>query len=421
MTTLFFFFSLMTGWQAWNLYHPIFTHPKGASLSFLVGWFTGEMALHFIFWQVLIVGFFVLTGSVWGFFGAIGFLICVSSWATMAYYYYESTDAEAEVAIALKTGLGEAFESGISEDLRKRFPSKPDINLIRHPFRHRDPDVEVIKNVPFGGHQQTLDIRRSRKTSAEDKRPVLLQIHGGAWTEKLGSKNEQGLPLMNHMAKRDWICVATSYRLSPRATFPEHIIDCKQALLWIKDHIAEYGGDPDFIIVTGGSAGGHLSSLVALSANFPEFQPGAEDRDTSVQGAIPFYGVYDLTDSHNLNHNDGLAEILENSILKLGLRGNEESFKEASPYFHINEDAPPFLVIHGDMDTLVPVACGRVFAEELGRVSKQEVAYLELSGAQHGFDVLPSMRSEYVKHGIEKFLAWRYDQYRNSTPPNLES
>jgi len=411
MSTLFFLLALTIGWQAWNLYHPAFSQRKISIISFLAGWLTGELAMHVIFWQVLAVAFFVMIGAVWGFFGAIGFLICLAAWASMAYYYYESTFAVAEVSIALKDGLGDDYESDIDDAMRGRFPEAPDRYLIRHPFNHRDPLVEVIKDIPFGDHRQTLDIRRARSPASDSPRPVLLQIHGGAWTENIGSKNEQGLPLMNHMAKRDWICVATSYRLSPRSTFPDHIIDCKQALIWIKDHIAEYGGDPNFIIVTGGSAGGHLSSLVALSANHPEFQPGHEDRDTSVQGAVPFYGVYDFTDSHGLHHHEGMVEYLEDKILKLDMSGNEDFYREASPYFHINEDAPPFLVIHGDMDTLVPVACGRVFAEELGRVSSNPVAYLECKGAQHAFDVFPSMRSEHVKHGIEKFLTWTYSAY----------
>jgi acetyl esterase/lipase len=411
MSTLFFLFSLVVGWQAWNLYHPNFTHRRWSVASFFAGWLTGELALHVIFWQVLAVGFFVLVGAVWGFFGALGFLICTTAWATIAYYYYESTYAEAEVSLALHSGLGAGFESEIDESMRARFPDEPDRNLIRHPFKLRDPEVETIRNIPYGDHRQTLDIRRSRFGDNDAKRPVLLQIHGGGWTERWGSKNEQGLPLMNHMAKRGWVCVANSYRLSPGATFPEHIIDCKQALLWVKDHIEEYGGDPNFIIVTGGSAGGHLSSLLTLSANFPEFQPGAEDRDTSVQGCVPFYGVYDFTDSEGHYHHEGIIELLEDSMLKLRLSSNEESFKEASPIHHISESAPPFMVIHGDMDTLVPVESGRAFADKLIGVSNNPVVYLELAGAQHAFDVLPSVRSEHVKHGVEKFLAWNYSRY----------
>lgn len=411
MSTLFFFLSLLFGWQAWNLYHPNFTHPKVAVASFASGWLTGELALHVIFWQALLLSFFILTGSVWGFFGALGFLICIAAWSAMAWYYYQSTRAEQEVDLALSEGLGEAFEADINESFLARFPSAPDEVLIRHPFRSRDPMVEVIKDIPFGTHGQSLDVRRARTPGTQEAKPVLLQIHGGGWMQNYGSKNEQALPLMNHMAKRDWICVAASYRLSPRATFPEHIIDCKQALIWIKDHIAEYGGDPDFVVVTGGSAGGHLSSLLALSANHPEFQPGDEDKDTTVQGAVPFYGVYDFTDSQGLHHHDNLTRHLEENVMKLGLSGNEALYQDASPYFHISEDAPPTMMVHGDMDTLVPVACGRVFSEELKRVSSNPVVYLECKGAQHAFDMFPSVRSEHVKHGVEKFLTWTYSRY----------
>ncbi|MBL7660064.1 alpha/beta hydrolase, partial [Escherichia coli] len=92
-----------------------------------------------------------------------------------------------------------------------------------------------------------------------------------------------------------WICVAINYRHSPRNTWPDHILDVKRALAWVKAHISEYGGDPDFIAITGGSAGGHLSSLAALTPNDPRFQPGFEEADTRVQAAVPFYGVYDFT------------------------------------------------------------------------------------------------------------------------------
>ena len=211
---------------------------------------------------------------------------------------------------------------------------------------------------------------------------------------------------MRHMAKRGWISVASSYRLSPKATFPEHIIDCKQAIVWIKDHIKEYGGNPDFIVITGGSAGGHLSSLVALTANDPAFQPGFEDKDTTLQGAVPFYGSYDMSDAEGTCHNDGLLEILETSVMKLSLDGHEAQYNQISPLQRVHADAPPFLIIHGDSDSLVQVEMGRKMAEKLGEVSKQPVAYAEIKGAQHAFDMFPSPRSEHVKHGIEQFLGW---------------
>jgi len=413
MSTFFFLLSILYAWMAWNLYHPNFRHQKGSILSFAFGLLTGELGLHVIFSQAVTVAFFVLVGAVWGVFGAIGFLLCAASWGAIAFYYYESAKAEKEVNSCLKQGLGKRFQSQVNDELRQQFAEEPDRKLIRHPFQHADPNVELIRNVHFGDFGQRLDIRRPRASAPDSPMPVLLHIHGGAWT--YGKKDDgQGIPLMNHMAKRGWICISSAYRLSPSATFPDHIIDCKQAVVWIKEEIREHGGNPDFIIVTGGSAGGHLSSLLALSAGHEAFQPGFEDKDTTVQGAVPFYGVYDFTDEENHFPQDGVGEMLENSIFKLEMSGNEQVFKDASPLFHISDQAPPFLVVQGTHDTLVPVASSRAFSKTLREKSKNKVAYVELAGAQHAFDVFPSLRSEYVKFGVEKFLAWTYSQYLKS-------
>ena len=386
--------------------------------SFLAGWLTGELAPHFIFWQALVLAFFVLWGSVGGFFGALGLLMCVGAWAAMAWYYYQSADADELTEAALAEGLGRNYRASIVPEASATFASKPDAQLLKHPFRRSDPEVELIRDLPFGDFGQKLDIRRSKQAPADggEKRPVLMQIHGGGWTKNYGSKKDNAIPLMNYMAKQGWVCVSNAYRLCPKATFPEHIIDCKQALVWIKEHISEYGGDPDFIIVTGGSAGGHLSSLMALSANFATFQPGFENKDTSVQGAVSFYGVYDLADRHRFNHNDSLQRLTEDSMMKLDLANNTSLYDDASPLCHVNEKAPPFMLIHGDCDTLVPVELGRHFAESLAAASREPCVYLELPGAQHAFDMLPSVRSEYVKMGIGRFLAWLHSRYLKQQP-----
>ena len=101
-------------------------------------------------------------------------------------------------------------------------------------------------------------------------------MHGGAWT--VGEKTHQGRPLMNQMAAKGWVCVAINYRLSPRDPWPAHIVDVKRAIAWIKDNIAEHGGDPDYLAITGGSAGGHLTALAALT-------PG--DRSSSPASRTP--------------------------------------------------------------------------------------------------------------------------------------
>ena len=158
---------------------------------------------------------------------------------------------------------------------------------------------------------------------------MLLQIHGGAWM--IGNKDQQGLPLMYHLAARGWVCVSANYRLSPRATFPDHLVDLKRALAWIRENADEYGMDPDFVVVTGGSAGGHLASLVALTPNDPEYQPGFEAADTTVQACVPFYGVYDFTDRRGIWKRSLLRPMLEHRILKKRFRDDPEAFEKASP------------------------------------------------------------------------------------------
>jgi dipeptidyl aminopeptidase/acylaminoacyl peptidase len=92
--------------------------------------------------------------------------------------------------------------------------------------------------------------------------------------------------------------------------------------------------------------------------------------------------------------------------MKLPRDENQAAYEEVSPAFRMHSEAPPFFIIHGDKDSLVPVQEARSFAANLRQTSQQPVAYAEIQGAQHAFDMFPSLRSEHVKHGVEKFLAW---------------
>ena len=413
MMLLLMLYTALVAWSAYNLYHPTYRPANIATLSFLVGLAAGELALHVVFWGMWFVAFLVLFGGVWGPVGALCFVVILLSWATMVRFYVTGYGAGDVMEDALQSALGSQYRDAIKPELAEKLGESIDENALRHPFKLRDPDVDLIKNIPFGNFGQLLDIRRPRGDI--NNAPVLLQIHGGAWTEKMGSKNEQALPLMNHMAKLGWVCVATSYRLSPTHTFPDHIIDIKECITWIKSHIADYGGRPDFIMLTGGSAGGHLTSLAALTPNDPAFQPGFEDVDTTVQGAVPFYGPKDFSDENGLQFNDGLREVLESSILKRSFSGNETFYRSLSPMHRIHADAPPFLIIHGDSDTLVPVQEGQLFAARLAEVSSAPVAWAEIPDAQHAFDLVPSLRSERVKFGVARFLAWNYSRHLENT------
>lgn len=419
MITLFLILAMISAWLTYNLHRPIYVHSKGVVISFVTGWLVGELIWHHLVVQVVVTLLFVAGGVVDGFWGALGLLVLLASWWGMVTYAFQATTAEQSIETSLVEGLGADYR-GVINSISEYANSdnsqgdiKPSNRQLVRPFASmRDVNVEVIKNITYeqvDGLNLKLDIRRCRHTVKNA--PVLFQIHGGAWTHKMGSKNEQGIPLMNRLARRGWICVAIDYRLSPKATFPEHIIDCKKALVWVKHHIADYGGNPDFIVVTGGSAGGHLSSLLSLTENNPAFQPGFENEDTRVNGCIPFYGIYDFLDEQALQRHKGLEDILEKSILKSSKQDNPDLYRLASPMSHIHQDAPPFMVIQGDKDTLVSLDETRYFVERLSQVSTSPVVYSEIPGAQHAFDIFPSIRSEHVLNGVVRFAEWLYCDY----------
>jgi acetyl esterase/lipase len=304
-----------------------------------------------------------------------------------------------------------ALTEGLNDDYVARLdpaPNKADLatpwRQVMMPFTFKHPDVKRARDIPYteatADKRLQLDIYTPREPGTG--RPVLLQIHGGGWV--IGKKDEQGLPLMTHLAARGWVCVAPNYPLSPNATWPEHLIALKRALAWTREHIAEYGGDPSFIAVTGGSAGGHLAAMVALTANDPSYQPGFEGADTSVQACVPFYGAYDLANVLETKSGDRrLDYFLARTVFKTTDRA---VFESATPLLHARADAAPFFVIHGAHDSLAPVEEARELVRRLRDVSKEPVVYAELPGAQHAFDLFHSIRSAHVIRGVERFLRW---------------
>jgi len=281
--------------------------------------------------------------------------------------------------------------------------------------RRRSRNVMFADRDPAAAHgvQLKLDVYTPLDDPPPgERRPAVLQIHGGAWV--LGSKDEQGIPLLNHLSSCGWVGFNVNYRLSPRAKFPDHLVDCKKALAWIREHADEYGVDPDFIVVTGGSAGGHLCALMALTQNDPEFQPGFEDSDTSVQAAVPFYGVYDLTDRDG-HYNSTFVKLMTDIVMGVGLEDAPEKWAAYSPLDRITADAAPMFVIHGDRDVLVPVPIARSFVTKLREESTQPVVYAELHGAQHAFEVFPSFRTVNTVEFVERFLHHVHAEYLETT------
>jgi acetyl esterase/lipase len=223
---------------------------------FLTAWLTGELALIHLVLQLGLAsalafgGFFSdpLAQSALGLFAL--------SWLGLLYLHIQATDSEETVRSALTGALGADFRAEIPADRRLLLSDSVVSRQWLRPFDFARDGVRVLSHISYGdaGKRNLLDIYQPVDARTGGF-PVLLQVHGGAWI--IGSKEEQAKPLMYHMSERGWLCVAINYRLSPTDAFPAHIIDVKKAIAWIKENIADYGGDPNFIAITGGSAGGH--------------------------------------------------------------------------------------------------------------------------------------------------------------------
>lgn len=404
-----------------NVYRPLEGGSRRGVVSFLAGWLTGELALHHVAWQAATVALLVAFGGLRSFPGRLGLLLSLFAWGGLLAFYLRSRDAERIVEESLEQGLGRDYREAFLPETREVLPHGLRWREILLPFPLSDPSVERTRDLVYateGGQRLRLDVFRHRDRghghgrSPDGGAPILVQVHGGGWV--VGSKNEQGLPLLYRMAGHGWLCVSIDYRLSPVATFPDHLVDVKRAIAWVREHAREWGGDPDFVVITGGSAGGHLASLAALTPNVAEYQPGFEGADTELQGCVSFYGVYDFTDPEPTRHSRGLRRLLERWVMKARLEDERGRFEAASPTYRAGAQAPPFFVIHGDRDTLVPVAQARSFVRALRAGSRSPVAYAEIPGAQHAFEIFRSLRCVLAIDGVERFLFWLRDRHLES-------
>ncbi|MCY7401813.1 MAG: alpha/beta hydrolase [Nocardioides sp.] len=386
---------------------------RAAVPSFAAGWFFGENAPQLLALTALDASTHLTKGRRSGVATKAGLALAGASTLALAHVVRQSQQSRERLEDALEEGLGVDYVEQLDAPPTPADLATPWRRLAR-PFNFDDNDVRVILDVPYSeaGKRGRLDIYLPAGEDAITDAPVLLQVHGGAWS--VGEKNHQGRPLMNRMAAQGWVCVAINYRLSPRDGWPAQIIDVKRAIAWVKEHIAEHGGNPDYLVITGGSAGGHLAALAALTPGDRAFQPGFEDADTAVQAAVPFYGVYDFAGSTGLRNATEMRDtFLGPRVMQSTWQDAPDLFEAASPILRITPDAPDFFVIHGDSDSLVSVDQARLFVAELRRTSDHSVVYAELPGAQHAFDVFHSIRSSHAVRAVDRYLNWHWHTWRH--------
>ncbi len=385
---LLFLLSLLGLLGAINALRGPATHRRpGLRPPFLPVLLTAEAVPLRVVVHALVGGLLIWVGALDHLAGRVGLVLTLLTWLGYAAIQWRAAGTKRVMADALDAaGLP---SSGFAHVDWKRV-------LAVYPYRVPD-EVERLDDIEYTDGLR-LDVYRSRQSDNE-LRPALLYVHGGSW--RGGNRRQQGRPLLHRLASNGWIGVSASYPLVPEATFPDQLVALKRAIAWMRSTGADYGIDPGFIAVSGGSAGGHLAALLALTAGRSEFQPGFVDADTSVQAAVPVYGIYDF-----LNRNSARDDwpIIARWVMKADPAKNEDLFRLASPLDQVHPEAPPFFVLHGASDSVVPTAEAHHFVTALREVSQAPVAYAEIPGATHAFDVLDSLRTHYVISGVQRFL-----------------
>jgi acetyl esterase/lipase len=236
--------------------------------------------------------------------------------------------------------------------------------------------------------------------------PAVIHIHGGAWI--VGNK---AMPMATyfgeHLACRGYAFFDVQYRLAPEIHFPQDIQDIKCAIRWLRGNAEQYHIDKSRFIAMGGSAGGHLTAMVALTADnhfFDPTCPGYPEESIGIQAAIPFYGVHDWT-----NWIDTRTFNLEQIYLDLPSDASEQKKQETrakvSPVTYAAHAPGPFLIIQGDADIGIPVHQGQALNDALVAAGK-ESRLVFIPGANHGFDIYrDSPFTEEATREVDDFLA----------------
>lgn len=248
------------------------------------------------------------------------------------------------------------------------------------------PKWKALKpQTPAGFTLKTLEVAKYPEHSVElyvyvpdgaGTWPCILDIHGGGWKAR---QVEADKPMMERLAQRGFVTALVSYRLSTEAKYPAALHDCKAALRCLRAHAAELKIDPKRIGCMGGSAGGHLSGLTAMTTGLPEFEGEGpfKEQSSGVKACIVMAATQNLVDSNYFQKN-------ESAILFFGGNALEkpEVYKQASPINHVRAGVPPTLYIEGEKDTL---KVGRAEMMEKLKALGIETAVHTLKEAPHPF------------------------------------
>ncbi|MCB9874582.1 MAG: alpha/beta hydrolase fold domain-containing protein [Planctomycetaceae bacterium] len=278
-----------------------------------------------------------------------------------------------------------AFRSRRNVNQNRPAAQRPRPNLPDGIVAARDIEYALVDGVSL-----RLDVYAPKEPV--EARPLIVWIHGGGW--KNGSKDQ--CPALRFL-ERGFVVASVDYRLSDVAIYPAQIQDCKSAIRWLRANAKQFSIDPKRIGVWGSSAGGHLVALLGTSGGdeYLEGTHGNPEQSSSVQAVCDFFGPTDFLqmDAHALpiapfKHDaPGSPEAL---VIGGPIQENKEKVAKANPVTYVTADDPPFLIVHGDNDPLVPLHQSQLLFEALRHV-KVDVKLHVVEGGSHGFGRAPEV------------------------------
>ncbi|MCA9057281.1 MAG: alpha/beta hydrolase [Planctomycetaceae bacterium] len=242
--------------------------------------------------------------------------------------------------------------------------------------------------VPNGDESQRLDLYLPEK-AADHPLPLVVHIHGGGW--RAGSKFPCSFVFL---VNQGYVVASIEYRFSQKEVFPAQIQDCQAAIRWLRANAKQYNIDPRHIGVIGGSAGGHLSALVGTSGGQQAFPAigGHEDRSDRVQCVCDIFGPTNFATVIKQAEDDpNVRNIFQfntpsdpySSLIGESLNADRQKTDAVSPVHFVTKDTPPFLILHGTHDALVPYAQSEELVKDL-QAHEVDVWLQTLPGSGHG-------------------------------------
>lgn len=356
---------------SWNAARPVIDPTRWYSPSWLPGMIVGELAPLWLLIHGVVLGLGWSLGGTTNAGGRWGALMLIVSAGLLLWVVVRTALG---VFRTRRTWVGGRVHPPIGPALLTGLP-------VRRPEGVAErPGIEWVDGL-------TLDLIRPD----DDRRrlPVMVYAHGGGWTG--GDPQRQARDMYHALALDGWAVLAIRYPFAPDVSVERQIETVKSAVRWARDGLDAHGIEAETVVLAGGSAGAHLAAMAALDA---------DHHTERVAAGVCLYGIYDMANRHRHRAPWGL---IRGRVMGERVSDAPTRYDAVSPICRVTEAAPPFLLVHGTRDTLVPIAEAEQFAEVLSEHGRP-AALMRVPGAQHAFDAVSSPTSRTVAAAIRDWL-----------------